>query len=306
MKRKLHMVIIIGMLFAIAGCRYQKSNGNLELKDNQVVMLRLAETMPEEHPSARTMRFFAQLVQKRSEGRVKIKIYYDGSLGTSNEIIEQMKFGGIAMARVNTLELTEQITSLQSDFEPEKFTSAEEVITWIRENKEKLKDVCQTERITPLIWYYPDLRCFYSSDIPVLTKADLSGKKVQATDCQLMTSVMDGMGAEVIGSTNTDIYKSLSSGSIDCAESAFGEFICNDYDQYIHYVTISDYVFFPDVVLINTECLTSLSKEDRKIVENCAKATYEYQKTQMKKFQEKWQQKLKENQRVSLQKGDFR
>ena len=41
-------------------------------------------------------------------------------------------------------------------------------------------------------------------------------------------------------------------------------------------------------MIINTENLTSLSKEDREAVEKCAQSTYQYQKQSMEQFHKVW------------------
>ena len=88
----------------------------------------------------------------------------------------------------------------------------------------------------------------------------MEGKKIESSESALMAEIFRDMGIELAGSVNTNTYKSLISGNIDGAESSFSEFICNNYDQYIHFVTKNDAWCLPDVMIINTENLTSLSK----------------------------------------------
>ena len=105
------------------------------LPQSQAVILRLAETMPENHPSARAMAYFAEMVSRETQGRVTVKIYYNGSLGTPTEIIEQVKFGGIAMARVNVLELSEEVESIRKSFVPSNFAGGDAQTEWIHSNE---------------------------------------------------------------------------------------------------------------------------------------------------------------------------
>lgn len=249
---------------------------------------------------------FAEMVNRETQGRVTVKIYYNGSLGTPTEIIEQVKFGGIAMARVNVLELSEEVESIRKYFVPSNFAGGDAQTEWIHSNEETLRDECQMDRITPLVWYYPDFRCFYGTDSTFLDKKDLEGKKIESSESALMAEIFRDMGIELAGSVNTNTYKSLISGNIDGAESSFSEFICNNYDQYIHFVTKNDAWCLPDVMIINTENLTSLSKEDREAVEKCAQSTYQYQKQSMEQFHEVWVETLTEEPEVSFSEGAFR
>lgn len=252
--------VLMAASVLLTGCAPACGSDSPSLPQSQAVILRLAETMPENHPSARAMAYFAEMVSRETQGRVTVKIYYNGSLGTPTEIIEQVKFGGIAMARVNVLELSEEVESIRKFFVPSNFAGGDAQIEWVRNNEETLRDECQMDRITPLVWYYPDFRCFYGTDCTFLDKKDLEGKKIESSESALMAEIFRDMGIELAGSVNTNTYKSLISGNIDGAESSFSEFICNNYDQYIHFVTKNDAWCLPDVMIINTENLTSSPK----------------------------------------------
>jgi TRAP-type C4-dicarboxylate transport system substrate-binding protein len=64
------------------------------------------------------MEHFAALVHRRSGGKIRIRVYYEGRLGTPEEVIAQIQFGGIAMARVNGLELSETVPRSRMYFVP--------------------------------------------------------------------------------------------------------------------------------------------------------------------------------------------
>ena len=276
-----------------------------ERTDEETVLFRLAETMPQDHPSAKAARHFAELVEKESRGKIKIRVYYDEELGSPKEIIEQMKFGGIAMARVNSLELSDAIPALRQYLLPEKYTGAGNQIESFRKSEQDLRNTCQLEKITPLAWYYPDLRCIYSSNRPIEKKADLKGAKVKTTECRVMEEIMKELGAESVGITGANLYHSLSSGDIQYAESGFCEFICRDYGKYLRYVMVTDYAYFPDVMLINTESLNSLSLSEKEILMTCAEETYEYQKKEMLAFKEHWTHELEKKDKVEFREKGF-
>lgn len=152
--KALAAVLMAASVF-LTGCALGGGQESPSLPRSQAVILRLAETMPENHPSAQAMAYFAEMVNRETQGRVTVKIYYNGSLGTPTEIIEQVKFGGIAMARVNVLELSEEVESIRKYFVPSNFAGGDAQTEWIHSNEETLRDECQMDRITPLVWYYP-------------------------------------------------------------------------------------------------------------------------------------------------------
>lgn len=274
-------------------------------KAAQTVMLRLAETMPENHPSARAAALFAQLTEERSEGRIKIRIYYQSELGSPEELMEQLEFGGVPLVRVSALDLTDCSSLLRQEFAPGGFSSMDEQMAWIRKHQLELKESLREKNITPLVWYYPDSRCFYSSKTGTDDIASLAGKKVQASQTKLMADFIRGWGGEVVGTTALDPYKLFNSGNIDCAESAFAEYICGNYVQYSKSITGYRELYFPDVILINSEIMERLDEEDQELIQVCAEATYEYQKSQMETLHIQWEKELKENLGVIWKESEF-
>ena len=274
--------------------------------NQQPIMLRMAESLPENHPSAKSAALFAQLVEERSGGRIRIKVYYGARLGSPEEVLEQMQFGGIALAGLSALDLTELNISLRKMFAPEAYEDEEEQTQWIGNHREELSDICAPYHIIPLVWYDPDFRCFYSNKAEVAGARSLNGSRVQTESVKMMEDILSGWGAEAVGHTSLEPYKFLNAEDIDCAESAFGEFLCGDYADYCRYVTLNRDIFFPDVLVINREYLEALGTEDRNLVKVCAEATYEYQRVQMKQLYDQWEEKLRVDPDILLREGDFR
>lgn len=301
------MIIAVVLAAGISCHRTWNRLGNRETpEESQPVLLRLAETMPEEHPSARASALFAQLVDERSNGRVKIRVYYNSELGSPDEVMEQLKFGGVGLARVSSLELSDLDSGLREQMMPARFASRDQQMEWFWEHQEELKQLCEKDNMVPLVWYYPDRRCFYSSRMDIADASSLEGKKVQTASCKLMSDLMRQWKAESVGYMSIDAFTFFNSGSIDCAESAFGEFICCNYVPYSRYVTINDDLYFPDVLLINSDSLKTLSQEDQELLAVCAEATYEYQKLQMEALSEQWEPELKKSAGIQWKEGNFR
>lgn len=294
--------ILLFSLLIYSGCLGRETK-----QPPETVILSLCDTMPPDHPSAAAITHFAGMVKEKTEGRVDIKVYYEGSKGTPRELIEQVRFGGLAMARVNALELTDEVLQLQSYFRPlerDDFGAAE-MMAAVSLHSEQLRDACQMERMTPLVWFYPDFRCFYSLSYPLTGKEGLSGKKIKSNDTKLITEALEKIGADAVGLINTDANKALIAGNIDGVESSFGEFICQNRSSYIRFITRNDAWHFPDVLLINSASLTSLPKADREIVEACAAESYAYQQQLQELFWQEQIEKLIEDQQILFSEGEY-
>ena len=79
-------------------------------KETEVVpefVLTYAENQSDKYPTTLGAYYFAELVKERTEGKVVIQIVYGGELGTQEDVIQQLQFGGIDFARVSVSSLSD-------------------------------------------------------------------------------------------------------------------------------------------------------------------------------------------------------
>ena len=253
-KGKISFIIILMvmiLLFAGLGIR-QVQYDFIEASDSLV--FRLAETKPEGHPTSLAMEYFAKEVEKMSEGRIQIRVYANQELGDTKEILEQLQFGGIAIASVNAKEYSEAVSALSLFFRPHRYFSAEEMMTQLEHSEEYIRDQSQMERMLPLAWYQPDLYCYYRE------KAE----------------------------------QEFSNSYIEAGGIGLCELVLKDFFPLLNYVEVDEKIYWPDVLLFSTVVFMDLEKKDRDLLQECAKRTVQYHQEIMKKQQEKYILQLKE------------
>ena len=64
-------------------------------------VLSYAENQEEDYPTTLGGKYFAQLVEERTNGRIRILVQHSGERGAESEVIEQLKYGGIDFARIS-------------------------------------------------------------------------------------------------------------------------------------------------------------------------------------------------------------
>ncbi len=93
MKRFVTLVTATALVVALAGC-----GGNKQ----KVTVLKLAHGLDVNHPVHKAMVYMAELVQKKSNGRLRIDIYPNEQLGSERECIEQLQLGSLAMTKTSS------------------------------------------------------------------------------------------------------------------------------------------------------------------------------------------------------------
>src|SRR5215831_141381 len=62
---------------------------------------RVADTQSEDYPTVQTLMFMARMVEERSGGRHRIRVFHSRQLGEEKETIEQTRVGAIDLNRTN-------------------------------------------------------------------------------------------------------------------------------------------------------------------------------------------------------------
>ena len=68
-----------------------------------------AENQAVDYPTTLGGQYFADLVEERTEGRIRIIIRHSGEKGAESEVVDQLTYGGVDFARISLSVLTEYI-----------------------------------------------------------------------------------------------------------------------------------------------------------------------------------------------------
>lgn len=287
MLKKIRKTLLILVILAAASVivLVNQTNKPQQAQAEQLV-LRLAETYPSGHPSAAAAQKFAELAYERTDGRINIKVYYDGELGNELEVLKQIQFGGIALARVNFLELSDSVTALQEYILPYHFESPEALLEALADKEESLSLKLQMEKFIPMVYYYPDFRCFYNNRVTINDPLDFKDLKLKASTSHKMVSILQTLGASPVAILTGNTFKSLSAGYMDGGETSLCEFFLSDYASMVPNVTLSRYLYSPDCIIASSVSLRDVSRADHELLQQCARDTFAYQKELLQKMQQ--------------------
>lgn len=269
--RKIFLLICL-MLLILVGCVEQQEN---ELINDDVVILRYAESEKEDSYLANISTYFASLVEERSEGEIIIKVYYGGELGSEEEVLTQLQFGGIALGRVNFLSVTELLPSFISSYSHLINTSFNNFQQTIESN-ENYNFTFQNEKLFPLTILPSSKRCIYSDE--VLDLENYGKIKIGIDNSKLYEQFLTDIGTSPTIIGNIDTFPSLRNGFIDARESSLSSFLTSDEYPYIREVLLLDNITLPSFILFSNEVLNQLTRDEVNILLDCAKETLEYSK----------------------------
>lgn len=286
--RKLLIVCLV-FISLLVGCKKEEES---KLITSDTIVLRYAESEKKDTYQSNLSNYFANLVKEKSEGKIIIKVYYGGELGTEEEVLTQLQFGGIALGRVNLLSVSEQIPSFKSNFYPlinSPFSNMQNFI----DTSEDFNFAFQNEKLFPLTVLTPGLRCIYSDEALKNSNEELQNndKSLKNTDYIEYSNIKIGIdnskmykkllienSANPIILGNIATFPSLRNGFIDARESSVSSFLSTDEYPYIKEVVILDNITLPSFIIISNEVLNQLTREELNLLLECSNSTLEYSK----------------------------
>lgn len=259
-------------------------------RDGQII-LRLANNHTPDYPTSRACDYFAELVEERTQGRIRIMNYHSAQLGDEKSTVSQVMYGGIDLARVSTALLTDldsQLIALQMPYLYEDTDHMWRVLnSGIGDDFLKGMEVMGVEG---LCWYDAGARNFYTTT-PVVCLADLKGMQIRVQESAFMVDMIRALGAVPVEMPFSKVELALKQGEVDGAENNFSSYISTRNYLYAKCLVLDEHVRIPEVIIMNKQVMDHLDQADQEIIRQAARDS-------SRKQRELWNQAEEENRKT--------
>ncbi len=255
-----------------------------------------AENQSYDYPTTQGAYRFARMVHEQTEGRIQIRIYADAELGSEEDLIRQLTYGGCDFMRASIATLTEYNPEANVLMMPYLYDSQEQM--WnvlLGEIGDELMASFEGTGIVPLNWYDAGVRNFYFSE-PVRSVEDLSGKKIRVQDSALMQDFIRIIGGEPVITVFDDVYEALETERVDGAENNWSSYESMDHYEVAPYYVPDGHTRIPELVLMSGVTMEKISEEDAAIIRECARSCTAYERAL-------WQEREEESRRLVIASG---
>lgn len=270
-----------------------KSGGNKE-EEKPSYTFRLADNQPPDYPTVLGDKKFAELVEERTDGRIKIEVYPSAQLGDEKSVLEQVQLGAIEFTRINSSPLAEfndQFTPLGL---PYVFESEDHLWNFLNGDMgTKLLDGLEQSKMKGLAYYDSGSRSFYSTK-PLENVEDLKGQKIRVQQSKINIDFMAALEASATPMPYGEVFSALQTGIIDGAENNLPSLDSSNHYQEAKNLILDHHQRIPEVLLISKVAWDKLSEEDQKIIKQAALDSVETQRAEWDKYEERSEKKLKD------------
>ncbi len=281
------LAVLILMVMVLSSCS--------ETKDKK--MLFFAHSLPITHPVHKGILVMQDALKKNSGGKLQIKVFPDGQLGSEREALELLQIGSIAMTKVSASALSNFAPEYQIMVIPYLFRDSEHLFKNLEGEVGKQLLESGTEYLLRGVCFYDaGARSFYTKDKPVNSPDDLDGLKLRVQNDQMSVDMANTLGASATPMAFGELYTALQQNVVDGAENNIPSFVSSNHFEVCKYYIFDEHTMVPDVVIIGTKFWNLLSEEEKGWLDAAAKESV----VKQKQF---WQETVVENMKMLKKAG---
>lgn len=223
------------------------------------------------YPNTVAMDEFARLLDEKSGGRITLKMYHAGTLGSQPDAIEQVRIGALeignfSLGPVGPVAKEANVVSL-----PFVFRSVEHMYRAMDGKVgEMISAGMEKKGLVSLAWHDAGARSFYNTKKPITAPEDVKGMKVRVMNNDLYSGMISALGGNPSPMAFAEVYQALKTNVVDGAENNWPSYESTGHYEVAGFYSVSQHLIIPECVCINTQVFRALSEEDQKLVREAA------------------------------------
>lgn len=274
MKKLLAAVLAMVMVLGLTACG--TTDGGSSTTDDGAVkttVLKMGHVYSETYPMHLAMQAMADEVYEKTEGRYKIEIYANSSLGNESDLNEGVNIGTVDMAFTATTPLANIVPTLAELDLPyliEDYDHADAV--FFDENspiRAEIINSIDSMGFKTLALVENGFRQLYSNK-KVATVDDLKGLKIRIMENQLHQQLWEALGAAPTAMAASEAMTGLQQGTMDAVEMFHTAYATSGFAELCKYYAKTDHIYTCGVLLLSAKVWNGMSEADQKVFADAA------------------------------------
>lgn len=268
------MFLIIVMSITLAACNSDKGNSSeAEAAGTEPLKIRIAGQSPDDHPSTQAMYDFAEQVEEKTDGRIKIKVYPANQLGDYTTVYEEIGRGTIEMGLISIpSELDNRLELLFTPYMVESYDGIVEAYERGSFVFNKIEEISNEKNVQLLAFHANGFGGIGTTKEVgnILNFEEDKNLLLRVPPIDAFKQPIEDIGFRTVTIPFADLYTSLQTGAAEGWTGGEASLNYYGYRDAIKYFYATNDFFNPDSLLINKDLFEKISEEDRKVMEEFA------------------------------------
>lgn len=237
------------------------------------VTLRIGSVQAESDPIIKGFNIFKDILAEKTDGRIEVKVYPNGQLGDTQELMDQALAGAdvAAFTDPNLLAaFTPELGIIGAPYvfasydEADRFTSSATFDEWAEQLRQ------DSGFVTLAFNWYQGPRNLMTNK-PINARADMEGVRLRTPGAPVWVAAGRALGGVPTPLAWSEIYSALQLGAIDAVESQPAGAVGSRFYEVTKYLTKTEHIQLITGIVVGDAWWSRLSAEDQAIVADAAK-----------------------------------
>lgn len=275
MKKFLALFLAATMMFVLAACGGGTDNATegdgKDADTGEVKTIRAGIGLNDAHPQYKALLKFKEIVEKETDGQIKVETYHSSQLGDDRTMTEALQLGSQEVTIPSTAPLANFVPEYSVFDFPFLFPS-EEVADKVLDGEvgQKFLDKLADQQLVGLAYWENGFRDVTNSKRAIKTAADFKGLKLRTMENQVHLEAFKALGANPTPMAFGELFTAMQQGTVDGQENPYATINLQKYYEVQDHVSNTHHIYSPFVFLMSKKFYDGLTEEQQKIVKDAA------------------------------------
>jgi tripartite ATP-independent transporter DctP family solute receptor len=225
----------------------------------------------EDHPQGQGLKKFAEIVEQKSGGKMKVQTFFAASLGDDIKMTEALKAGTQEITIPSSSPLVGMVPEFAMFDFPFLFNNEQEADAVLDGPVgQKLLDMLPEHGVVGLAYWENGFRNLTNSKKPVAKAEDFNGLKIRTMQNKVHLDAFSALGANPTPMPFSEVFTALESKTVHGQENPLPTIESNKFFEVQQYLSLTNHVYTPFVFLIGKKFWGGLSPEEQQILKDAA------------------------------------
>lgn len=230
---------------------------------------KFALTVAATHPYSIAAQEFSKTIEEKSGGNMKVELYYDGSLGGDDQLLDSMQMNGVTFALMGPAGV-QTLCPMYNFFDlPCLFETTDAAYEF--QNSDAVKSLLQNDQLISNgvrgLGFYENGWYLISNNKEPITKIEqLSGMKMRSMTSDMAIKSWEALGVQPVTMPFSELFVALQNGTVDGQETTVGSFYSSQFYEVQKYLTQSNRIFHVMTFLMSEQAWEGLSEAQQQII----------------------------------------
>jgi TRAP-type C4-dicarboxylate transport system substrate-binding protein len=229
--------------------------------------LQIATVAPKKTPWAELLKLYKANVEKASNGRIKVKVFYGGTRGDENSAVRKVAAGDIQGVGASTGAVASLVPELNAVEVPFLFRSHREA-DYVMDNKllAPMEKLFRKRGLVLGFWSENGYRHFGSSWGAIKSPNDIKNHRMRSQQSYVHIEMWKDLGANVKPIPTTEVVTALQKGTVEGWDQGLLFAIAAGWTNSVKHLTLSQHIYQPAVIAFNQAWFDKLPADLQKVL----------------------------------------